>query len=121
MSIARFSLVALDCPDPLALCEFYQKIVGGAIKPETATADWVRLELPGGTDIGFQRDTNYVAPEWPDGLPQQAHLDFDVSDLVEGEAKVLAIGGRKSETQPVPDEWLVFLDPAGHPFCLVKV
>ena len=26
-----------------------------------------------------------------------------------------------TEAQPEPDKWRVFLDPAGHPFCLVKV
>ena len=46
-------------------------------------------------------------------------LDFDVDDLDVGERAVLAIGARKSPTQPRPDGWRVFLDPAGHPFCLV--
>lgn len=120
MPIARFSLVALDCPDPRSLAEFYRSIVGGEIVPQTASESWVRLELPDGSDIGFQQDPGYRAPDWPAGAPQQAHLDFDVDDLDEGERAVLAIGARKASTQPQPADWRVFLDPAGHPFCLVR-
>ena len=120
MSVARFSLVALDCPDPEALAIFYQKIVGGEITYETETGDWVQLHTGTGADLGFQKDLDHIPPEWPAGPPQQAHLDFDVEDLDEGEAEVLAIGARKASTQPQPDRWRVFLDPAGHPFCLVK-
>jgi hypothetical protein len=53
-------------------------------------------------------------------VPQQLHIDFDVADLDEGERQVLAIGARKHESQPAPDRFRVYLDPAGHPFCLVR-
>ena len=121
MAIARFSLVALDCPDPLALAEFYRSICGGEIKQETQWPDWVRLEVQGGSDIGFQLVSDYTPPGWPDGVPQQAHLDFDVPDLDVGEQRVLALGAVKADVQPTPEAWRVFLDPAGHPFCLCKV
>ncbi len=120
MTIARFALAALDCPDPRSLAEFYQRIVGGEIR-EPATEEWVRLLIPDAADLGFQLDPGYQPPQWPNGLPQQAHLDFDVPDLDEGEQAVLAVGARKAESQPSPDEWRVFLDPAGHPFCLCLV
>ncbi len=119
--IATFSLAALDCPDPRALAGFYQSIVGGAIKESTATDEWVRLQTPVGSDIGFQRVDAYRPPEWPDGLPQQAHLDFEVDDLDAAEHAVLSLGAVKSTTQPSPDEWRVFLDPVGHPFCLIRL
>ncbi len=96
------------------------QIVGGSIKEETASVDWVRLQTGTGCDIGFQRDPNHQRPGWPTGAPQQAHLDFDVSDLDSAEESVVAIGAAKADVQPAPDEWRVFLDPAGHPFCLCK-
>ena len=120
MAIARFALVALDCPDPLSLAKFYQRVVGGEIRSPTYD-DWVRLLMTDGSDLGFQRDDDYQPPHWPDGLPQQAHLDFDVPDLDEGERAVLGVGARKADSQPSPNEWRVFLDPAGHPFCLCLV
>lgn len=121
MPIARFSLVALDCPDPRALAAFYQQIVGGSIKQSTASDEWIRLETGAGVDLGFQLDPDYQAPTWPDGVPQQAHLDLDVPDLAEGERAVVAVGAIKADVQPSPESWLVFLDPAGHPFCLCLV
>lgn len=120
MAIAAFSLVALDCRDPLALAEFYQKIVGGEIESHTEDESWVRLKVDSASDMGFQLDAEHQPPSWPDGLPQQAHLDFDVVDLDEGEQQVLGIGARKADVQPQPEDWRVFLDPAGHPFCLCK-
>lgn len=121
MPIAAFNLVALDCPDPRALAGFYQQIVGGEIKESTASDEWVRLETPTGSDIGFQRDPDYQPPGWPDGPSQQAHLDLDVPDLDQAGVDVIALGARKADVQPSPDEWRVFLDPVGHPFCLIKV
>lgn len=118
MTIATFALVALDCPDPRSLAAFYQGLVGGQIRESTASDDWVRLQTDSGADIGFQRDPNYQPPDWPDGNAQQAHLDFDVPDLDEGERSVIALGAIKTSSQPCPDEWRVFLDPTGHPFCL---
>lgn len=121
MAIARFSLAALDCPDPRALAAFYQAVVGGEIKESTASDEWIRLETGSGADLGFQRDADHQAPGWPDGSPQQAHLDFDVTDLDGAESAVLALGATKAPVQPSPDEWRVLLDPVGHPFCLCLV
>ncbi|NUR94484.1 MAG: VOC family protein, partial [Kribbellaceae bacterium] len=50
-------------------------------------------------------------------VPQQLHLDVMVRDLDEAEREVLAIGATKAEYQP-GTTFRVFLDPAGHPFCL---
>jgi hypothetical protein len=51
-------------------------------------------------------------------VPQQLHLDFLVSDLDEGERHVLEQGATKHSFQP-GDTFRVYLDPVGHPFCLV--
>ena len=48
----------------------------------------------------------------------QAHLDFDVDDLDAAEERLLTLGARKADFQPA-SSFRVFLDPAGHPFCLV--
>ena len=121
MAIARFQLVALDCPDPRALAAFYSAITGW---PESAPhedyPEWVQLVSEGGATIAFQRVADYAPPQWPgQDHPQQMHLDFTVPDLDAGEASVLALGAVKHEVQPSPDAFRVFLDPAGHPFCLV--
>ena len=119
MAIAKLTLTALDCADHRALAEFYSAITGW---PVAAGGDdeWVWLESDTGTTLAFQRAPGYVAPTWPHGeRPQQLHLDFDVPDLEVSEAAVLALGAVKHEHQPGAT-WRVYLDPAGHPFCLVE-
>ena len=69
--------------------------------------------------LAFPHAPEPVRPARPDGTAQQAHLDFDVPDLDAAERQILAIGATKAETQPQPEDWRVYLDPAGHPFCLV--
>lgn len=116
-AIARLTVFALDCTDPRGVAEFYSKITGWAV--ERDDGEWVKLRSEGGATLAFQLARDHVPPIWPSAdHPQQAHLDFDVDDLDAGEAAVIAIGARKAEVQPEPDAFRVFLDPAGHPFCL---
>jgi catechol 2,3-dioxygenase-like lactoylglutathione lyase family enzyme len=118
--IARFSLAALDCPDAPALADFYSRITGWEVDVREE-GTWVELRSDGGATLAFQQVDGFEPPAWPDGSPgQQAHLDFDVDDLDAGERQILEIGARKADVQPEPEEWRVYLDPAGHPFCLVR-
>jgi len=119
----QLRVTALDCPDPLALANFYAALTGlgveplGDFKPEDVT--WIEVQDNGRSVLGFQKIDHYVAPTWPEGpVPQQLHLDFAVADLDEGEAHALTVGARKAEFQP-GDTFRVYLDPIGHPFCLV--
>jgi hypothetical protein len=106
----------LDCPEPRALAEFYQRICGGEITVSTEAFVELRLDT---FSLGFQRDLNYRETTWPDTrVPQQCHLDFKTADLDTEEAKVLTAGATKTSVQPSPSVYRVFLDPAGHPFCL---
>jgi catechol 2,3-dioxygenase-like lactoylglutathione lyase family enzyme len=115
--IARFSLVALDCPDPTSLAAFYSSITGWPVAEDCD--GWVELRSENGATIAFQRVVDHHPPVWPgEEHPQQLHLDFDVMDLDVGEEQVLALGARKTEYQP-GETFRVYLDPAGHPFCLV--
>ena len=117
--IARFSLVALDCRDPRHLAEFYAALTGWEVRPPGPDDDWIELRSAGDATIAFQEVADHEPPVWPGSEhPQQLHLDFDVDDLDVGESDVLAIGARKADFQP-GTTFRVFLDPAGHPFCLV--
>ena len=115
--IARFSLVALDCPDPAALAKFYSSVTGWPV--DNDDGEWVTLGNDGGATIAFQLAPDHQPPVWPStDHPQQLHLDFDVNDLDVGEEQVLALGARKAEFQP-GETFRVYIDLAGHPFCLV--
>ncbi len=128
MAIAKYSLTALDCPDPVELANFYSQITGFEVvvahRSKDGQPQWVELVDIDQTRIAFQKIDNYLKPTWPEGpVPQQAHLDFDVSDLDVAEQLLLKIGAKKSSIQPSSnpnDNFRVYFDPAGHPFCLVK-
>ncbi|MEU9863676.1 VOC family protein [Streptomyces sp. NPDC047971] len=116
----KLSAITLDCPDPLALAAFYQEATGLEPHPKS-DADFAGLCGEHGLLIGFQRVDDYRAPRWPDQtVPQQFHLDFDVDDLDEAEARLLRLGAVKPDHQPNEARWRVLTDPAGHPFCVVR-
>jgi predicted enzyme related to lactoylglutathione lyase len=116
MTIARYPGLVIDCPDPGALATFYGEVLGWNVKDD---GDWAEIRPADGEDcISFQQAENYRQPEWPgQTVPQQMHLDLMVRDLDEGEAAVTELGARKADAQP-GTTFRVFLDPAGHPFCL---
>lgn len=117
----RFTLTGavLDAPDPLELASFYAELLGWSIVAEEP--DWVKLRAPeGGPGLAFQTETNYVRPEWPAGPGDQQmmiHLDIEVEDLEAAGAKARALGAELAHYQP-QENVRVYLDPAGHPFCL---
>ena len=115
MAIARYPSVVLDCPDPVALATFYGALLDWPVEAEE---DWAHIRAEYGDSIGFQKVADYAPPQWPgQEKPQQMHLDVVVDDLGEAETAVLALGATKHEHQP-GTTFRVFLDPAGHPFCL---
>jgi catechol 2,3-dioxygenase-like lactoylglutathione lyase family enzyme len=119
-AVARLQVVALDCADPNALAAFYSAVLGAPVDNDDAEDDWVQLASSGGISLAFQRVADHRPPEWPGAeRPQQLHLDLEVDDLDVGEAAVVALGARKHAVQP-GETFRVFLDPAGHPFCLVR-
>ncbi|GAA1351779.1 VOC family protein [Falsarthrobacter nasiphocae] len=117
--------IALDAPDAPALATFYATILGWETSRIESQTVWVNVYPAEGTapfSLGIQQVENYRAPEWPNGdIPQQAHLDFDVASLAESEPLVLAAGATKHPVQPSKNgNFIVYLDPAGHPFCLCQ-
>lgn len=116
-AVAKLHGVTLDCADPAQLAEFYSQLTG--LKISYSAEDFASLEGGSGPGIAFQRVDDYQAPQWPgQKVPQQFHLDFAASDLDTAEAWVIKHGGSKADDQPGGDRWRVYLDPAGHPFCL---
>ncbi|HJQ45611.1 MAG TPA: VOC family protein [Amycolatopsis sp.] len=115
--VPTFGCVAVDCPDSLALAEFYAAVLEWPAPTVRFDGNWVDITGPKGQVIAFQRVENYRAPEWPgQTVPQQMHLDLDVADLDAGQARIEALGARLLDDKP--ETFRVFADPAGHPFCL---
>ena len=119
MTVGRLWAVTLDCADPQPLADFWANVLGGTASP--FSDDFVAVELSTGLWLGAYRVDDHQPASWPDGDgPKQFHLDVTVEDLDTGERAVLELGATKADHQPEPDKWRVFLDPAGHPFCITN-
>lgn len=107
--------LVIDAPEPAVLARFYGTLLDWEVEVED---DWADIRAPHGQCISFQQVQDYTPPSWPSQSPaQQMHLDVMVDDLDEAEGAVLQLGAVKAEHQP-GETFRVFLDPAGHPFCL---
>jgi catechol 2,3-dioxygenase-like lactoylglutathione lyase family enzyme len=111
--------VVLDSPDARELAGFYRRLLGWTVGQDEP--EWVTLRPPGGgAGLSFQTETAYVRPTWPAGPGDQqmmAHLDIEVDDVETAGAHAVAAGAILADYQPQKDV-RVYLDPAGHPFCL---
>jgi catechol 2,3-dioxygenase-like lactoylglutathione lyase family enzyme len=113
------STTALDAPDPGRLAEFYRQLLGW--KTVTAEPEWVLLRSPDESrSLAFQLEPYYQRPTWPGEPGEQGmmmHLDIEVDDLAEAGPYAVEQGATLADFQPQEDV-RVYLDPAGHPFCL---
>ncbi|MDG4786868.1 VOC family protein [Micromonospora sp. WMMD1102] len=108
--------VMLDCPDAKALSLFYAELLG---KPVTYEGDGMAMIGDDGAQpLLFQQVADYSPPRWPDPAhPQQFHLDVRVDDVAAAEPAALALGATRLPGEG--DNWRVYADPAGKPFCFV--
>jgi catechol 2,3-dioxygenase-like lactoylglutathione lyase family enzyme len=111
--------IVLDAPSANELAAFYRRLLGWEVRSDEP--GWVTLRAPGGgAGLAFQDEPQYARPTWPAGSgdqQMQAHLDIEVEDLDTAGAHATRAGATLAEFQPQEDV-RVFLDPAGHPFCL---
>ncbi len=111
--------VNLNAPVPGDLARFYCRLLGWEILREEP--DFVLLSNPdGGIRLSFQTEDIYVRPVWPAKVGEQQmmiHLDIRVDDLATAGDHAIRCGATLAEYQP-QDDVRVYLDPAGHPFCL---
>ena len=115
--IGRLKTVVLDAADMLAEAQFWSAVLGIPVVHEGD--DWTTLEGLG-VRLAVQLAPDHVPPQWPDPAhPQQLHLDIQVDDPDEAERQVLELGARRLADPPDAEDFRVFADPAGHPFCLV--
>jgi len=113
--------VVIDCPDPPALASFYAQLLDGRL--HATDPQWCEVHFDGlKFKLSFQQVGSYQPPEWPDGSPQQSHLDFTVSDLRAASLRAVALGASVlgQQVEEPGCSFIVHADPSGHPFCLCE-
>jgi predicted enzyme related to lactoylglutathione lyase len=115
-------VVVFDAADLSAESRFWAGVLGGTVDAED---DWHMVFVDGAPRVGVQLAPDHVAPGWPHGSPQQIHLDLWVEDIDAAHQEVMSLGA--TLLQPAgggesdADDFQVYADPAGHPFCLCWV
>jgi hypothetical protein len=115
----RRRVVVFDAADLAAESSFWAGMLGGRVVTDD---QWHSVfDADGRWVIGVQLAPDHVPPVWPDGEPQQVHLDLHVDDPRLAHAEALALGARllqEADDLTAPEGYQVYADPAGHPFCL---
>jgi predicted enzyme related to lactoylglutathione lyase len=117
MKISR-TVVVLDAAELDRVSSFWAGLLGGTV---TKSDDWHSVLVGGEWRLGIQLAPDHVPPDWPDGEPQQIHLDLYVEDLEEAHEEAMALGARllkPADDLDAAEGFQVYADPAGHPFCL---
>jgi catechol 2,3-dioxygenase-like lactoylglutathione lyase family enzyme len=111
-------IIVFDAADIAAESAFWAGLLGGTV---VADEDWHSILVDGEWRLGVQLAPNHVQPDWPDGTPQQIHLDLYVDNLQAAHEHATALGAQLLKPADDPNAaegFQVYADPAGHPFCL---
>jgi hypothetical protein len=111
-------VVVFDAADLDTESRFWAGIFGGEVFGDdqfhsviSASGEW---------HVGVQLAPDHVPPEWPDGAPQQVHLDVHVEDPRVAHEAATGLGATLLQPGDFDAEQghQVYADPAGHPFCI---
>jgi len=114
-------VVVFDAADLTAESNFWAGLLGGTIDAEE---DWHMVIVDGRPMVGVQLAPDHIPPDWPHGNPQQIHLDLWIDDIDAAHEEVMSRGAtllQAATETDAPDNFQVYADPAGHPFCLCWV
>jgi hypothetical protein len=111
-------VVVFDAADLSSESAFWAGVLGGHVFEDEAWHSVV--DAAGEWRIGVQLAPNHIPPDWPDGNPQQVHLDLHVEDPRAAHDEVMALGARLLQAADLygDEGHQVYADPAGHPFCI---
>lgn len=117
MEIVRH-VVVFDAADIGAESAFWAGMFDGHVFGDdtfhcviTASGDW---------RVGVQLAPDHVPPQWPEGRPQQVHVDLHVDDPRAADEHAVGLGARLLHDGDITQDegHRVYADPAGHPFCI---
>ncbi len=117
----KHQVVVFDAVDLEAESSFWAGVLEGVVDRDD---DWHMVVVDGEPRVGVQLAPDHVAPDWPEGVQQQIHLDLWVDDIEDSHARVTELGAtllKPVDEGASDDSFQVYADPAGHPFCLCWV
>ncbi|WP_051759384.1 VOC family protein [Herbidospora cretacea] len=112
-------VIVFDAADLHAESAFWAGVLGGHVFEDDGWHSVV--DGSGEWRVGVQLAPDHVPPDWPDGNPQQVHLDLHVDDPRAAHETAMALGARllrAAADLDAAEGHQVYADPAGHPFCI---
>jgi len=111
-------VVVFDADDLDAESTFWAGIFGGHVFRDVGFHSVIGAS--GEWHVGVQLAPNHVPPDWPDGAPQQVHLDLHVEDPRAAHETAIGLGAKLLQAGDLDarEGHQVYADPAGHPFCI---
>ncbi len=107
-----------DAADLRAESAFWAGMLGGHVFEDEASHSVI--DADGEWRIGVQLAPKHVAPDWPNGAPQQVHMDLHVKEPRQAHEQAMKLGARLLQAGDLRgvEGHQVYADPAGHPFCI---
>ncbi|HKF34053.1 MAG TPA: VOC family protein [Jatrophihabitantaceae bacterium] len=117
--LVEWMALTVDCPEPNLMADFYAALLGGRVTRRIATEANVTA---GDRLINFRLAPDYRPPTWPSSeVPLHSHFEYVVADPQAAVETLVRLGGSLAPHQDSDNPHLVvMLDPAGHPFCLIR-
>lgn len=110
--------VTVDTADAPALGSFYSSLLDLDITYQGPEGVLIGRA---GEQVLFQQVAEHHPPRWPDpAYPQQMHLDIAIDDTDPDEAERAALDLGAVRLPGDGENWRVYADPHGHPFCLLS-
>lgn len=112
-------MVVFDAADVATESAFWAAMLGGRVIDDDDRFHCV-IDADDRWRVGVQRAPDHVPPDWPDGSPQQVHVDLHVEDGPAAHERVTELGAtmlRRGDLD-ADEGYAVYADPAGHPFCI---
>lgn len=112
-------VIVFDAADVAGESKFWASLLGGRVVDDDPAFHCV-LDSADQWRIGVQLVPDHASPGWPDGLPQQVHMDLHVTDPVAAHNEATRLGAALLRSDDLESEegHQVYADPAGHPFCI---
>ncbi|WP_457203456.1 VOC family protein [Nocardioides sp. HB32] len=112
------SVVVFDAADLPAESGFWAGMLDGHVFADETFHSV--FDAAGEWRIGVQLAPESVSRDWPDGAPQQVHLDLHVADPKPAHEQATRLGARllRADDLGSDEGHQVYADPARHPFCI---
>jgi catechol 2,3-dioxygenase-like lactoylglutathione lyase family enzyme len=114
---AKLSTIVVDCSDPVALSGFWSEVLGWH---EVGREDDGAIEI--GPDDQHVITLLFEPVADPKRIKNRLHLDLNPLNADQGDERrrITALGARPVDIGQGDPTWVVFVDPEGNEFCLLR-